>query len=110
MVMGNSKWRSEMSSGGSFATDTLWRSTPIMMWGKILHEVFRTYCDANMWNYEVGGTPCEFLRQSDDPGFKYDDHAMQGIHVASVWPEVPGDQKEHTKENSVARLTIAGTE
>ena len=89
-IMGNSKWWSEMSWGGIFAIDTIWRSTHITLWGKISHEISGTYDEFNMGNYEAGGIPCGKLRERADSEFKYEDLGPQGVTVGITDPDSMG--------------------
>ena len=108
MVLGNSKLWSRMSWGGSLVIDTLWRSTPIILWKKILNVIFGTYDEVNMGDYATGGAPCEGLNERDNKEAKYDDLGDHGIStdmVGSIENETNTDSPE---QKQCGKAELAG--
>lgn len=86
MVFGNSKWWPLLSWDPSCATDTLWGSTSITLWGGILNEVFGTYGEVGMGSYQVGNIPRGGLREEATDCCELDCIGEKGsAHSCAVW-------------------------
>ena len=63
-VMGNAAGWKDIEGNGTVEVDTMWRSTPVVLWKKIPNEVFGTY-DAIDVSASFDYIPCGELREEE---------------------------------------------
>ena len=83
-VLGNALYWKKIDRISCAEIDMQWRSTPLVLWGKILNEAFGTYDLVSTETYEYGVTPCDELLEGETMGSRLEFFDEMGIRPPEI--------------------------
>ena len=102
-VLGNAICWQGIEGNGTVEVDTMWRSTPMILWGEIPNEVFGTYDTIDMKTYDFGASACEEIREEESGCQRVEFLEEMGMKPPGKWVSSSPDVFSRVNRECVSR-------